>query len=169
MDTRPDERLPYLELARQGARVVRSAQAAGFARLAEIAPACTAVDVELTFSLDDDGRPWVAGVAEGSFAPTCQRCLEQRERPLRVTFELCIVRDSALASELASDVDVLEAETDSVTLADVVEDELILGVPERLCVEQPCPDAPALSYPADAVEDPEPDDHPFAVLSRLKR
>lgn len=168
MNSRPDERLPYLELAKQGARVVRSVQPGGLTRLAEIAPGRDAVQVEVAFSIGDGGRVRAKGAVEGVFNIECQRCLERLERPLRATFDLCIVADPDLASELASGVDVLVAETDSVTIAQMVEDELILGLPERACTKEPCPHAPAFSYPAAEAEEP-PDDNPFRVLSELKR
>jgi uncharacterized protein len=168
MNTRADERLPYLELAKQGARVARSVQPDELVRLAELAPGRTAIDTEMTFSIGGDGRVWVKGVVEGVVGATCQRCLEKLDRPLRATFDLCIVNDPTLASKLAGGADVLAAEGDTVTVAQIIEDELILGLPDRLCVEDPCPLAPSLSYPA-GPEEPEPRDNPFSVLSQLKR
>lgn len=169
MNTRPDERLPYRELARQGARVVRSVPADCLGRLSAIAPGRSELRVDMTFSLDQDNRPWVTGSAEVVAYATCQRCLEQFDSALRAGFELCIVKDPQLASALAGEADVLVADTDSVTIADVVEDELILALPDRLCVEDPCPHAPELSYPAPDAPEPEPEDNPFSVLSELKR
>jgi uncharacterized protein len=169
MSSRPDERLSYRELAKQGARVERSVQPEGFTRLAEIAPGRGAISVEMTFSIGDGERAWATGSVEGVLNIECQRCLERFDRPLRATFELCIVDDPGLASKLASGVDVLVAEADSVTIAQLVEDELILGLPERACTEEPCPHAPALHYPASGGEGKEPDDNPFRVLSELKR
>jgi uncharacterized protein len=168
MSTRPDERLPYLELARQGARVERSVQAGTLRRLADIAPGHDELRVEMTFDLDEHGRPRVSGTASVVLEATCQRCLEQFDHDLHVDFELCIVRDPELASTLTSECDVLMAEADAVSVADVVEDELILGLPERLCTEAPCPYAPAMAYPADDAGEP-PGDHPFRVLSVLKQ
>jgi len=169
MTTRSDERLPYLDLARQGARVERLVQADGFSRLAEVAPVRDAVQVEIAFAIRGDGRIWVSGAAEATLNAECQRCLERLDRPLRVTFDLCIVRDPDVASELASGADVLTVDGDSVTVAQIVEDELILGLPERLCIEEPCPLTPALSYPAEDSEKTASDDNPFRVLSVLKR
>jgi uncharacterized protein len=169
MNTPSDERLHYLDLARQGARVERSVQADGFARLAEIAPVQSPVRVGLSFAIRDDGRIWVTGAAEALLKGECQRCLERLERMQRVTFDLCIVRDPELASELANGSDVLVAEAESLTIAQIVEDEMILGLPDRLCSEEPCPLAPPLSYPAEGGEQPKSGDNPFRVLSVLKR
>ena len=167
MNTRPDERLPYLELARQGARVERSVQAARLTRLADIAPAEGPLHVEMSFHLDEQRRPWVTGSCDVVLAATCQRCLEQFDHRMKVDFELCIVTDPDLASALADEVDVLLAEGDAVGIADIVEDELILSLPERLCTESPCPYVPALEYPAEGGEAPR--ENPFQVLSVLKQ
>jgi uncharacterized protein len=169
MTTRSDERLQYLELARQGARVERSVQADGFSRLAEIAPVGDVVQVDVSFAIRDDGRVWACGSAQATLNAECQRCLERLDYALKVTFDLCIVRDPQLASELASDVDVLVVEGDSLDIAQIVEDEVILGLPERLCVEEPCPLAPSFNYPAESGEQAASDDNPFRVLSVLKR
>lgn len=168
MSTRPDERLPYLELARQGARVERTVQARSLERLAAIAPGRGDLRVEMRFRLDAHGRPWVSGSAQVTLAATCQRCLESFDTEMQGEFELCIVRDPELASTLANEVDVLVADDDAVTVADVVEDELMLGLPERLCTQTPCPYAPTLNYPALEQESEAPADNPFRVLSALK-
>jgi uncharacterized protein len=169
MNTGPDERLPFLELARQGARVERSLPAAQLPRLAQIAPGVGELQLELAFSLDGDGRPWVSGSAVLSVEATCQRCLEDFEHDMRVPVKLCIVVEQTLASELADSVDVLVAQGETVSLADVVEDEIILRLPERLCTEEPCWHAPPMWYPAPDAAEPQRDENPFAVLSELKK
>jgi len=181
MNTRPDEQLPYQDLAGQGARVVRSVQADGLVRLAELAPGRGTMHVDMAFSRGSDGRPRVSGTAELAVDATCQRCLEVLERPLRVSFDLCIVQDPMIASELAHELDVLVADSDMVTIAEVIEDELILELPERLCIEEPCPYEPASQFPArtgnadseTGASEPgegeaEREDNPFRVLMKLK-
>jgi len=169
MNTHPDEALPYLELARQGARVVREFPAEKLERLAAVAPGRGTLHLDMRFSMDGDGRPWVTGTAEVLVAATCQRCLGRFDRPMTAAFELCIVRNPVSASELATEADVLMLETGELTLAQVVEDELLLEVPERLCEADPCPYAPPLEFPAPDAPEPEETDNPFHVLSQLKR
>ncbi len=169
MNTHPDEALPYLDLARQGARVVREFPAVALERLAEIAPGQDTLSLDMRFSMDGNGRPWVAGQAAVTVAATCQRCLERFDRQMTARFELCIVRNAATASELAEEVDVLVLDSDELTLAQVVEDELLLSLPERLCEEEPCPFAPNLEFPAPDAPEPAETDNPFHVLSQLKR
>lgn len=175
MDTRPDERLAYPDLAKQSAQVKRLLEPDQLPRLCQLAPPQGPVDVEMRFYLAADGRPRVQGHARTLVAAECQRCLETLERPLRVDFDVCIVTDPELASELAEGVDVLLAEGGSVSVAEVVEDELILSLPERLCESEPCPLAPSLAYPAGgeaadgAADKPAHKDNPFDVLAELKR
>lgn len=169
MSTRPDERLPYRELARQAARLARRVAAADLTRLAEIAPGRGELRTELRFHLDEASRVWVCGTAAVSVRATCQRCLGTFDHELEAAFELCIVDDQARASALATEVDVLVAGPDAVTVAEVVEDELILAVPERLCRVEPCEHAPALSYPADATQTERDErSNPFEILATLK-
>lgn len=169
MNTRPDERLPYCELARQGARVQRRLPAGSLERLEALAPAAGEASADMRFSLDGRGRPWVRGEVGVTVRATCQRCLESFDHALRADFELCIVSDAAQASELADTMDVLVADTEAVAVAEIVEDELILGLPEQLCTEEPCPYRPALEFPATEAAPEEPEDNPFQVLEVLKK
>ncbi|MEQ8861383.1 MAG: DUF177 domain-containing protein [Pseudomonadales bacterium] len=169
MSTGPDERLPFRDLAGQGARIVRTLAPDALPRLAAIASGRRELRIDMTFTLDADRRPWVRGTADTAISATCQRCLERFDQNMLVDFELCIVADPDLASALADGVDVLVAEDDTVTVAQVIEDELLLALPERLCREDPCPYAPVLSYPADEAPQPAPEDNPFHVLASLKR
>lgn len=169
MNTRPDERFAFRQLARHGACVVRSLQADRLPRLADLAPPLGAMTAELHFFADADGRTWVSGTASVRVRATCQRCLESDGQAVNVDFRVCVVTDPALATRLAGQCDVLMAGSDSLTVAEVVEDELILSLPERLCVQEPCPRAPAMAYPADTGAAAEVADSPFHALSILKQ
>lgn len=171
MATPSDERLAYATLARQGVHVRRSLPADALTRLGELACGLGEIEVEVEFRTDDSGRPWVRGRAAQRVEATCQRCVERMPYDLAVEFDLCIQRESAAARELAERMDVLMVTGDSVTLAEVVEDELLLGLPERLCAEEPCPFAPPLVYPvSEEPADTTPGQGgPFDVLATLKR
>jgi uncharacterized protein len=167
MKTSPDERLPYRELARQGARLVRSVPAGELARLAAVAPGVGMLDVDLAFRSDDEARVWVSGMVQTRVLATCQRCLGEFEHPLRATFELCLAADEDEASALAEQADVVVAVQDVVTVAELVEDELILGVPERLCSVDPCEHAPPL-LGSESGDEQVARRNPFEILSVLK-
>ncbi|MEZ5560737.1 MAG: YceD family protein [Pseudomonadales bacterium] len=146
---------------------------AALPRLEALVNAIAGVDVDLSFRRDDDGRHWVTGRATAQLQLACGRCLESFERALDVAFALCLATE-AEAGELAGEVDVVTVSGDTVAVADIVEDELILALPGRLCIEEPCGFAPPFAYPAEPEEAPEQQenttpDSPFGVLASLKQ
>lgn len=183
MATPPDERLPYAVLARQGARLERSLQPGSLARLDEVAPARGPVTVGLEFRRDGEGRCWVRGRASQRVDALCHRCLERFERELEAGFDLCIVPEGADLTGMSGGADLLTVGGDTVSVAEIVEDELLLGLPERLCVKDPCLHMPGLVYPAvdgaemdldvgmdvDEVASGRQRNRPFDILAQLKR
>lgn len=165
MKTRPDEPLAYRELARRGAAVSQQLGAASLPRWAAQTARDASVQTDLAFSLDDDGLVWVRGRYKASATMQCQRCLETLHGEYGGTVALCLIDDEARAQALAEAWDVMLVAADSVTVAEILEDELLLGLPDRLCVEEPCPRRPAMAYPAVAAEQVP---NPFAVLGKLK-
>ena len=184
-NTGSEARLAYRDLARKKVRISRSVDLIDLGRVralldepagADEATANRCVAVELQFRLDDEGLVWVQGEASTALTLFCNRCAEDVDFPLSARFELCIVADEASADALADSRDLLVAEGPTVSIADVIEDELLLALPERLCAEDPCERMPELAYPADHVEiermqdDARSDDeeNPFAALKGLK-
>jgi uncharacterized metal-binding protein YceD (DUF177 family) len=170
MNTGPDERLSYLELARQGSRVERRLTAQEFSRLSSVARILDSVDVALQFNTDEQGRSWVSGSADALVQTRCQRCLGDFSRRLQARVRFCIAQEPQ-ASELARELDVFTADSGRVGLAELVEDDLLMALPERLCERDPCEHAPHLSYPApesDTKESGADTENPFSVLAALK-
>lgn len=148
------------------------------------AEAGSTVAVELDFRLDDEGYPWVEGRAATVLNLLCNRCAENVEFPLSARFALCIVTDESLADTLADSRDLLEVAGPTISIAEIVEDELLLALPERLCLEDPCSRMPGLFYPAaeaagrsgraaepgtiEAQTESDEQENPFAVLESLK-
>jgi uncharacterized protein len=139
------------------------------------------LDVTLTFAPDPDGLVRVSGDVVGSLPLTCNRCAEMMDHGIALGFMCTIVATEEQASELAGrepggELDILVADGLEVSLADLVEDEILLGLPERLCPTEPCENAPEMHYPAAGqagvdpergVDDPAPRDNPFSVLAGL--
>jgi uncharacterized protein len=122
---------------------------------------------------DDEGRSLVHGRAV--FAPTlqCQRCLEPVVRQLEVAIDLCLVRTEERAAELAEQFDTFVLAEDDVPIVDLVEDDLLLGLPTQVCkAYDACSNRPALEFPAAdraGSEEKEPArPNPFGVLAGLK-
>lgn len=99
----------------------------------------------------------------------CQRCLQPLREALGVDRSFRFLRDERLAAEEDSDSeeDVL-ALTRSLNLRELVEDELILGLP-LVPRHEVCPQP--LVAPSDAAAEPQPEQrpNPFAQLAVLKR
>ncbi len=152
MNTRDDEALSYRDLAKQGARVERQIRVSTLQRLAQIVGQDAAVTVSLEFRFDDFSEVRITGQAGTSVDLQCQRCAEELSYPLHVEFDLCVVvgEDRARAANqtrvAAGDLLVTSSAT-QLTVAEIVEDELLLKLPDALCMELPCPRAPQLDYP----------------------
>jgi len=186
MNTRQEEALPFRDLARQRARISRQIS---LNQLTRLEPLTVDVDgheadgllVDMAFSHDPDGLVRVVGEISGALALTCNGCAEALAYELRLGFDCVIVDSDVVAAEVSGESDrsrdVVVAEDLQITVAEIVEDEILLGLPERLCVSEPCPRAPATDFPAaesgevqdpdsEAAQDAEP--NPFSVLARLK-
>ncbi|MBH78891.1 MAG: hypothetical protein CMQ49_00070 [Gammaproteobacteria bacterium] len=168
MKTRPDQPLAYRELARRRAAVTRRLGPSSLPRWSALAGENWSVDTQLEFSLDEDGVAWVHGEFAARAELRCQRCLEVLPSEYSGRVDLCLVEDAQRADELAHSCDVLLVSGDQIDVSEIVEDELLLGVPEQLCEQEPCVRLPDLSYPAPGVEEEEVQDNPFAALGRLK-
>ena len=167
MKTRQDEPFPYRELARRRAEISRQLEPSSLPRWGELAEAGWSVRADLRFSFDDDGLAWVHGEVTAQAGLLCQRCLDVVPTGFSAALALCLVADDQRAAELAQACDVVVVKGDEIAIADIIEDELLLGIPEQLCVEEPCERLPALSYPAPEIAAEEPAS-PFAVLGTLK-
>ena len=173
MNTRTDEQFRYRELARQKARIERSISLERLPRLLQsIGPETKGQDrtilVGMMFRLDQEGDVWVAGEVSGLLRLLCQGCAEMLDHPMQLEFELCLVDSDRRAGEL-QDREVMVVEGDELSLIQLIEDELLLGLPERLCVTEPCERAPGLHYPAAGSEDTGVTGADFALSANRRR
>lgn len=177
MNTGPQEVLSYRDLARQNARIHRQVKVDVLPRVAVLLAAHNAspLDVVVRFGRDSDGTVTIAGEILGRLPLTCSRCAEALEYPLKISFEYAIVATETQASELAAsergqDQDIVVASGPEVTLVELIEDEILLGLPEWLCTEEPCENRPQLDYPVGdvAVDLATERRNPFAALAELK-
>lgn len=132
----------------------------------------------LRFGRDDDGRAVVLGGAELTVRPVCQRCLDPVAIQLDVPIALALVPDRApdrvQALALPDHLDPVETEDGQVRPLDLVEDELLLSLPQVPmhpqggCAMLSQPSAEPDGNPATDQGEAAPD-NPFAVLASLKR
>jgi uncharacterized protein len=102
-----------------------------FRRLAEsLADTSGQVEVELAFAMEPRGRARVSGRARAVLHLVCQRCLEPLEQSLEVAIHLVVVRSDAEAARLDEGEDPLLVGEDPIPLVEMIEDELLLALPQ---------------------------------------
>jgi len=130
-------------------------------------------DVEylLEFGVDEGGSPRVTGSVKATLPLTCQRCMETMELSVSTETRLGIVSSRAAAQQLPECYDPLLVLDDEVTVASIVEDELILALPQvAMHDNEDCPQDAAFLNIESGQEDAATvrRENPFAVLSQLK-
>ncbi|MCY4563458.1 MAG: YceD family protein [Gammaproteobacteria bacterium] len=160
-----DERLPLVTLAARGAVVERLVDCRELARFGRLCKPDGSVRARLTFGPDDDGGIRIEGTLSVPVLLDCQRCLEAVPVDLGTDFAVVAVTSEADAARLGTGGDVQELGTCEPTLAELIEDELILALPQRPCARRDCEKAPPLAYPPET----ERGDNPFGALAALKK
>jgi uncharacterized protein len=163
--------LPYRDLARRRARISRQAGPTELPRLTQMlaTPEAALLNVELDFDQDAQGRATATVRLDGTLPLDCAGCAETLPYELALEFHCTIVESESAAAALTIDEDVVVASGAEITLAELVEDEVLLSLPERLCRTSPCEHLPPMAYPPEAADAAEADkpDNPFSVLAGL--
>lgn len=163
-----NECLQLATLAASEAVIERLLPCRDLPRFAALVVPLEDLQVRLAFTKREDGRVSLLGQLQTHVALECHRCLEAVTIPLTVEFDVLIVRADDEATMLGADHDVMQVPSDEIAIGDLVEDELILAVPTKVCTEADCSKAPELTYPAAGGTDHGKSDNPFQVLERLK-
>ncbi|WP_017430588.1 YceD family protein [Vreelandella jeotgali] len=127
--------------------------------------------VTLDFGIDAQGRREIRGSLEATLMIGCRRCLEPIECPVASEFLLGMVADESLAGELPASHEPVLVEDEQLDLLTVVEDELILSLPQVVYHDEADCLVPAEQLVSEADESEQataPEDNPFAVLGALK-
>ncbi len=170
MKTRQQEALRYVELAQRGARVERSLGRQELPRWSDVVQGDIGVEVTLVFRRDEASRPCVRGSYRAWSDMLCRRCSEILPHEMMGDFDLTIVSDDAMASALSVAHDVVLAERDVLEVAEIVEDELLMAMPEQLCREEACERLLPHDFPV-AEEEAAPAaerDNPFAAIAKFR-
>ena len=177
MKERPNASSTYRALAQKQAVVERRLTGEHLRRLADICHRVDDVDARLSFDLDDHARVVVEAEVMARVALECQRCLGSVDRALPIKTRALIAFDESQASVWQDQVGVTEeiiVVADKVLdVAEIIEDEVILALPLKVCVAVPCENAPAMIYDgglpeARAAEQPPGDlQRPFGDLRRV--
>jgi uncharacterized protein len=126
----------------------------------------------IEFGRDADGRAVARGRVSMTLQLTCQRCLEAIAVQLDATIALALVRRVSGADDLGlaaiegvpEDLDAVPLGQDPIRPLDLVEDELLLAIPQiPLHAAQECGSSGSPAPPESETRD-----NPFAVLAALR-
>ncbi len=119
-----------LSFCERGKRLVGSIKISKLTRLSDIlVDNCGLVMVD--FSFDKEGRlATVKGEIKAALMLQCQACLKQVEWHIDRSFKLGLVTSLEQADRLTSDCEPLILKDEKILLIDLVEDELLLALPD---------------------------------------
>ncbi len=87
-------------------------------------------EVDLLFRRDDEGRNRIAGTVDMIVHTTCSRCLEPLDVPVHVQVDLLVLAAGTPAPETAAELDIVEVVDERLALVDLVEEEVLLVLPQ---------------------------------------
>lgn len=151
-----------LKFAREAQRLAGELDVAAMPRLQDSLFESTGqVLYALVGTMDRHGHPVIEVTVRGTIPLVCQRCLERLDYGLNRLSRLVLVADADALPDVAEEDPDSEtiAAADVVNVADLIEQEVILGLPFAPMHESPCGLAPVPQPRADS---------PFAVLRSLQ-
>jgi len=170
------DRLPVLinpiSFSERGKRLSGTIEISELTRLSDVLVDNTG-KIAVEFSFDKEGRvPTIQGEIKTNLMLECQSCLKKLEWPVNVKIKLGIVQSLEQADRLASDCEPLMLETEKISLNDLVEDELLLALPDFPRHQQNCVDDSGIEEEFEEtetnIEQSKETNNPFSVLAKLK-
>ena len=145
----------YRSLAQQRAVVSRQLDPQSLPRFAQACGTLDTVLADLTFSLDDQGRVLVKGrvVAEAELG--CHRCEEMVPKQVDAALSALVAFSEEQADEwdsITPQTDVVVVTSPNLNVVELVEDELLLALPNRVCIDDECAHKPSMDYGVDGKE-----------------
>lgn len=180
-DSLPDlpplpDRLDASKVFRQNVTLEGSLSLSGLSRLSEyLADGQGTIVVKLTFDKDEAGYRRIHGVVRADVNVECQRCLLPMTLRLEEPVVLALVASEETARQLPKNVDpwLMAPDDETLVLADIIEDQLILAMP-IVSLHSECDADSAVRQKLEELQgasDEAPDDpskNPFAMLASLK-
>lgn len=128
--------------------------------------------VEIDLSFSKEGRlSVVRGHIKADLVLECRTCLEAVNLPLELEVNLAVVHSLEQAERLSGEYEPLMLEEEKVPLHEVVEDELLLALPDFPRHENECKpykQATEAVKPVANNNQQSPSNNPFSVLAKLK-
>ncbi|MBS9402126.1 DUF177 domain-containing protein [Halomonas sp. TRM85114] len=166
----PDKIEPY-KLATRAERLEGLMSLDNLVRLADaVGPQSGDCRVWLDFGVDAQGQREIRGRLEADLELPCRRCQMPMAQKVESEFLLGMVTSDALAAELPNTHEPVLVENEQLNLLEVVEDELILSLPQVVYHDEAdCRvSRDQLSSGVEAEQSAAPAASPFEVLKRLK-
>ena len=130
MKDRLPEHIEPLRLARSQRLMQGRLPLSRMPRLAESLEDATGdIDVELEFDVDSSGIAWVKGHLTCTLSLCCQRCMQTLAMPVDTTFKLAMIESEVEIERLGEEYEPLLLNDSLVSVAELVEDELLLSLP----------------------------------------
>lgn len=126
------------------------------------------LSVSLEFSRNQEGFAQVSGKLECSLGLQCQRCMQTMHLPVKSEFSLIFVKATEINADLAEQYDLYEVDEERVCLIDLLEDELLLFIPQVPMHYAPVCEIQTEFGNISEAADTESRENPFAVLASLK-
>ena len=166
------DRLPVvidpLSFAERGKTLSGALKINELTRLSDLLLENTGV-VEIDISFDKEGRLAVIyGEIKVNLMLQCQSCLAQMTLPIEKSFKLGVVSSLEEADKLAGDCEPLILENEKISLTELVEDEVLLALPDFPRHEFQCTEIIEDSVATNEQGEQKDPNNPFAVLAKLK-
>ncbi|AKH19619.1 YceD family protein [Sedimenticola thiotaurini] len=175
MSSRLPEFIDPRRLASQGGGYSGTVKLADLPRLSEaLLDTAGNAGFSLEFYRDNRNRARIKGEVRAELVLECQRCLEALVLPVDAVLDLAVIQVPEEADRLPESVDPVWVEEDTLRLLDLVEDELILAIPQVPRHEpDDCGTGSYTPAQEEMVSQGQEDDasdrpNPFAVLAGLK-
>ena len=125
----PDKIDPWWLAAGNG-RLEGELMLAAMPRLAAVSRAGGKASVSLVAGVDENGVHFIKGEIQADIEVDCQRCLGPLRLPLKVEVALGVVSTEAEAGQLSDPYEPFLVQDGDVAVADLVEEELLLALPQ---------------------------------------
>jgi len=130
-------------------------------------------DVKIDLDFEKTGRlAVISGTIAADFVLECQTCLKGVLWPVEITVNLGVVSTLEQADRLAEEFEPLWMETETISLIDLVEDEVLLSLPDFPRHSDQCMGYYDRAKEAQLFTDKDNEqlksDNPFSVLAKLK-
>jgi uncharacterized protein len=103
---------------------------AGMSRLVDlIAGSEGELKLKLAGRMDAQDGAWISGEVSGALSLLCERCAQAFDWPLQLALDVRVVAGEEEEARVIGSIDTWLAESDEISLADAVEDEVILALP----------------------------------------